>query len=288
MKSELAEEGDGRRVITIRTEWSEVAADYDDLFADYARLPLPGFRPGKAPSAVIEQRFRQRIRDDFTARCGLRLARQALREKDLRPAGPIAVVEIRLEPRQEFSFRAEFVPSPVFDLPDYAAVSLAGETQDERRDQLAEWLLSRTPGDVPAALVRQECDRNGQDAEPGGEAWQAAARRAKLAAILAQIAAAEGIEADRRDVEARIEKVAAESGLRPDELRQKLDREDGRTALQSLLLAEQTLNYLMEGPTRAGTRVEARLPDPRVAKGRGKTRPRRIRNQEPTSKGRRP
>ncbi len=288
MKSELAEEEDGRRVITIRTEWSEVAADYDDLFADYARLPLPGFRPGKAPPAVIEQRFRQRIRDDFTARCGLRLARQALREKDLRPAGPIAVVEIRLEPRQEFSFRAEFVPSPVFDLPDYAAVSLAGETQDERRDQLAEWLLSRTPGDVPAALVRQECDRNGQDAEPGSEAWQAAARRAKLAAILAQIAAAEGIEADRRDVEARIEKVAAESGLRPDELRQKLDREDGVTALQSLLLAEQTLNYLMEGPDRARTRVEGRLPDRPITQESRKTKPRRTRNQEPTSKRRRP
>ena len=289
MKTELTERGDGRRAIAICADWSEVAADYDDLSASYARRALPGFRPGKAPRAVIEQRFRQELRDDFTARCGLRLARQALRERDLRPAGPIAVGQVRFEPRREFSFEAEFVPSPVFELPDYAAAPFAGETDDERRDELSEWLLSQTLGDPPAALIRQECDRmRDPDAEPGGEAWRAAARRVKLTAILAQIAEAEGIETDKHDVDARIEKVAAENGVRPEELRRTLDREDGLTSLRSLLLAEQTLNYLIEGPTRAGSRAERRLPDRRIARERGKARSGRIRKRQPDSNRRSP
>jgi FKBP-type peptidyl-prolyl cis-trans isomerase (trigger factor) len=236
---------------------------------------------------VIERRFLPQIREDFAARCGRRLAREALREADLRPAGPIAVVEIRLEPRREFSFTAEFIPSPVFALPDYRAIPLAGETADERRDEVAEWLLSRTPGDVPAALVRQECDRNGQaGAGPGSEAWETAARRVKLAAILTQIAGAEGIETDPRDVDARIENVAAGSGLGPAELRRKLEREDGLGSLRSLLLVEETLNYLLETPARAGTRAEGGPLDQRIAPGNGKTKPRRIRNRKPRQKRR--
>ncbi|HET9794023.1 MAG TPA: trigger factor [Thermoanaerobaculia bacterium] len=278
MKSELEDRGDGRRAVTIRAEWPEVAAEYEDVSAGYAEHAMAGFRPGRAPRAVIEKRFRQRIREEFTARCGPRLAREALRDRGLRFTGPIAVIEIRLEPRREFSFTAEFIPPPVFELPDYAAIPLAGETADARRDELAEWLLSRTPGEVPAALVRQEFERNGESgADPGSESWTAASRRAKLATILGQIAAAEGIEADRRDVEARIEKVAAESGLRPDELRRKLDREDGLASLQSLLLAEQTLDYLME---KAGSRSEGLLRNHGIARGRGKPRPGRPRPGE--------
>ena len=93
--------------------------------------------------------------------------------------------------------------------------------------------------DAPEALARQEC-------EPGSPEWPAAARRVKLGLILEQIAEAEGIEVEQRDVDARMERVAAENGVRPSELRQKLEREDGLSRLQSMLRAERTLHYLIE------------------------------------------
>lgn len=246
MTSELQSRGDGRQALTIQAEWSEVTADYEDLLAEYGKVEVPGFRPGRAPRAAVERRFERRIRDDFTMRCGRRLARQALRERGVRTAGPIGVVSIELEPRRSFSFTAEFTPLPQFELPDYAHLELDGAADDERRDEASEWLLAHTPGEMPAALVRQECERGeAGSADPGGEVWRAAARRVKLLAILDQIAEAEGIHVDHRDVDARIARMAADCGMAPEELHRKLEREDGLTRLESLLRAERTLGYLL-------------------------------------------
>jgi FKBP-type peptidyl-prolyl cis-trans isomerase (trigger factor) len=250
VKHELTDAQDGRKSLRITAEWPEVAADYHDVLAEYGTQAVPGFRPGRAPQAVVEQRFRRQLRDDFTARCGRRLAREALREHNLRAAGPINVVEIAFEPRREFAFTAECVPTPRLELPDYTAASLTGTTDDERRDALSEWLLAHTAWDVPEPLIRGECARSDSSgSEPGSDAWLAAAQRVKLMLILDQIAEAEGIEADERDVEARIGKMAGESSVKAAELRRQLGA-DGVSRLQSLLRAEQTLAYLIENTKR--------------------------------------
>lgn len=232
----------GKTELHIDVAWPEVAADYDDLLADYGKLALAGFRPGKAPRAVIERRLKRQIRDDFTARCGRRLARAALRERDLRSAGPIEVVAIDFEPRREFSFTAELVLLPKLALPDYASASWTAATDEERRDEISEWLLAHTPGDAPEPLIRQEC---GAGSEPGSAEWLAVARRVKLMVILEQIAEAEGIEVDERDVAARVEKIAAETGVDSAQLRRRLECDDAVKRLESLLRCEQTLDHLL-------------------------------------------
>lgn len=240
MTSELKNRDDGRQALAVTADWPEVAADYEDLLSEYSKLAVPGFRPGKAPHAVIEHRFRQEICNDFTSRCGRRLAREALHERQVRAAGRLSINSIHLEPHWEFSFTAEFVPVPKLELPDYTAMPLAGRTDEERRDEISEWLLAHTPGEVPDALVRQECD-------PGSAEWPAAARRVKLTLVLEQIAETEGLEVDPRDVDARIGKVAAENGMPSGQLRRKLEREDGVNRLRSLLRAERTLEFLLSG-----------------------------------------
>jgi len=232
----------GAATLQIIADWSEVADDYDDVLAEYSKAALPGFRPGKAPRAVVEQRLRTQIRDDFTARCGRRLAREALGQRQLRAAGPIRVVAIESEPRSRFSFTAQFVAAPKFQLPDYSAIPLREVADVQRRDEVGEWLLAHTAGNVPEPLIRQECPA---PCEPGSSDWQAAERRARLCLILQQIAEAQGIDVDQRDVEARIEKVAAQTGTRPVDLRRQLEREDGLSRLRALLRAEQTLDYLL-------------------------------------------
>ncbi len=96
---------------------------------------------------------------------------------------------------------------------------------------------------MPEPLIRQECER-GEPATPGSDAWGAAGQRVKLMVILDQIAEAEGIQLPDNAVDARIEKMAAETGVRPAELRRQLG-EDGVSRLGSLLCAEQTLDYLL-------------------------------------------
>jgi FKBP-type peptidyl-prolyl cis-trans isomerase (trigger factor) len=70
--------------------------------------------------------------------------------------------------------------------------------------------------------------------------------RIKLMVILKQIAEREGIEVDERDVDNRIAGKAREFGATAKGLKKELEERGGMTRLRDLLLAESTLEYLLE------------------------------------------
>jgi FKBP-type peptidyl-prolyl cis-trans isomerase (trigger factor) len=100
---------------------------------------------------------------------------------------------------------------------------------------------------VPEAMVQTELAFDGQpDCEPESEAWQAAARRVKLLLILKRIAREEGIEVEEADIEQRISEKAEVFGTKADTLKAELEKGGGIPRLRDLLLAESTLEYLLE------------------------------------------
>ena len=64
--------------------------------------------------------------------------------------------------------------------------------------------------------------------------------------ILRQIARREGIEVSETDVEQRIREKAVEFGADPKTLRMELEKGGGIERLKDMLLAESTLEYLVE------------------------------------------
>ena len=50
------------RVTRVEADWSELSDDYDSIVAEYAKIRIPGFRPGKVPGNIIENRF-QKVAD---------------------------------------------------------------------------------------------------------------------------------------------------------------------------------------------------------------------------------
>ncbi|MFZ0051724.1 MAG: trigger factor family protein, partial [Desulfobaccales bacterium] len=61
MKWEMANLEDGYRQMRIETPWDEIAPDYEDILQGFMQRRVPGFRPGKAPRQILEQRFRRQI-----------------------------------------------------------------------------------------------------------------------------------------------------------------------------------------------------------------------------------
>jgi FKBP-type peptidyl-prolyl cis-trans isomerase (trigger factor) len=256
MKFELTNTAEEQMKLEVTATWAEVAADYDDVLTRFSKLAMPGFRVGKAPRTVVEKHFREAIREDFVARCGRRLARQALEERGIRAAGQMEVTESEVHLQQPFRFTGVFTAVPKLELPDYTAVPLEAGADDARRDEISGWLLAHTPWNVPEVLVRQECELSGApDARPGDADWPMAEQRVKLTTILEQIAEAEGIEVDERDVDCRVERIARECGVKPQDLRQRLARGSGLVRLHALLVAEQTLEYLLAKSAAQHTRI---------------------------------
>ncbi len=236
-----------RKEARVEVEWEALRADHEDLVSEYAKLPVPGFRQGKAPNARVEGHYRKSILEDLTARCVQRFSRQAFDGEGIRATGPVSITDVAVEYGEPFRFTVEFTELPEFHLPDCAGYALTAESDAEMRDELSERLLSETVLEVPAELIRQELSFDGREGvSPDGDEWVAARRRVKLLLILDKIAREDGIEVDEQDLEERIGQIASAHGTEPASLRQHLMRSGGLSRISRFLLAERTLDYLIE------------------------------------------
>jgi FKBP-type peptidyl-prolyl cis-trans isomerase (trigger factor) len=232
--------------LSIEAPWSEIADDYHDIVAQYTKGPIPGFRAGKTPQTVIEQRFRKEISADLSARVAQRFGREALQEAGAEALGPLQAFEIECDKGRPFRAQVRFLPMPEIRLPDLAGLLTSNDGTDPR-DRISHRLLELVPFDVPGELVRAELRRDGLgESDPGSEVWTAAANRIRLMVILKKIARQEGIEVDESDVETRIKEKASEFGTTVEELRSQLEKGGGRERLRNMLVAERTLEYLLE------------------------------------------
>lgn len=241
------EDDDGeRKTLRIEAPWSDIAADYQDLVARYARVRIPGFRPGKVPRPVIEHRFRKEILADLSALITERLAREATREGGIGALGPLEVTEIECDTGKPFCARIRYLPMPEFQLPDLAGLKTEDNGADAR-DRISRRLLELVQFKVPDEMVRMELELDGLgQSTPDSDAWAAATDRIKLMIILKKIAREEGIEVEETHVNNRIEEKAEEFGTSKDGLRQELAKGGGLERLKDMLLAESTLGFLME------------------------------------------
>ena len=241
-----SESENGYRRLTVEANWSELSDDYETIVAEYAKVRVPGFRPGKVPRNTIEKHFERKIMDDLSRRSAQRLGREALREDGTEVLGPVEAEEIECAKGQMFRARLRFHPMPTIDLPDIDNLITDNEGADPR-DQISLRLLELVSFDIPGDLVKDELDLDGvSEATPGSAEWKEASDRIRLMLILKQIARQEGIEVDETDVNTRIAEKAKEFGTTITSLRQELVREGGLQRLRDVLIAESTPDYVLE------------------------------------------
>jgi len=86
-------------------------------FAQFARIP--GYRPGKAPRAVIEKKFKKQIREEMEKTLLGDSTREAIAEKKLRVLQLANIDDIQFADDNRLSFTATVVTQPDFQLPNY-------------------------------------------------------------------------------------------------------------------------------------------------------------------------
>jgi FKBP-type peptidyl-prolyl cis-trans isomerase (trigger factor) len=246
MKWEQHDSVDGYHCLKVEADWSELAAEYDDIVDRYAKLRIPGFRLGKTPRSVVKQRFHNEISDDLSYGAVQRFGLQAVREAGFEVLGPAEAEEIECAKGSVFRARLRFYPMPKIDLPDLDSLGTDDDALD-LRDHISLRLLELVSFDVPDGLVKDELALDGiYDGEPGCAEWQSASERIRLMLILKQVARQEGIEVDEADVNDRIAEKAWEFGTTKKDLQAELEKGRGIQRLREMLLAESTLEYLME------------------------------------------
>ncbi len=115
-----------RAAAHIRVPGDEVTKQRKQLIAYYSRMAkLPGFRPGKAPRAVIEKRFGQQIAEELEKQLVNDGVRQAVTNEGLDVLTFLDVKDkLHHDADGSFSFTVEMSLQPKFELPDYKGIQV--------------------------------------------------------------------------------------------------------------------------------------------------------------------
>lgn len=122
-------------------------------------MKLKGFRKGKIPTAVVEQRFGGEIDGRVQQRILDEAYREALQEKEIDPAGPGRITDIKYEPGQPFVFQAEVEVMPTITLGRTGGFQVT-RTVAAVTDEEVETVLDRIRGENAtwAAIDRRPVD----------------------------------------------------------------------------------------------------------------------------------
>ena len=146
--------------ITVEVPFVDLKPSMDKAYADIARtVNIPGFRRGKVPPMVIDQRFgrgvviQEAFNDSWSRFYGA-----AVTENQLTPLAQPDVEVTKLEDGDKIEFTAEVDVRPDFELPDFAGLSATVDALDvpeslveDQVDVLRNRFGSRTTVERPAA-----------------------------------------------------------------------------------------------------------------------------------------
>jgi trigger factor len=125
MKTEFVDVSETRKSLVVEIPSTVVDAEIDRVARDYSKAArIPGFRPGKVPSKVVKQRFRDQILHDVAHGLIPRAVDDALRERGVEPVDTPDIRDVVVQEGQPLKFTASFETVPAFELGTYGSVQL--------------------------------------------------------------------------------------------------------------------------------------------------------------------
>jgi trigger factor len=174
VKSSVENLSETRVKLTVEIPFEELQEPLKQAYKRIgAQVNVPGFRRGKVPARIIDQRYGRGVVLEEVINAEVPKAYDsAVAENELRPMGQPEVEVTQIEDGDLIAFTAEVDVTPTFELPDYKALEVEvsdSEVSDddvqEQIDQLRKRFATTTPveraaqsGDLVLVDVKGELD----------------------------------------------------------------------------------------------------------------------------------
>ena len=142
MKTDVEELSPTRVKLTIEVPFEELKPNLDKAYREVAKqVRVPGFRPGRVPPRIIDQRFgrgvvlEQAVNDAVPGLYG-----KALEENDVFALGQPELEITNLDDGKQLAFTAEVDIRPAFDLPAIDGMPVTVEDAEVTPDEVEEYL----------------------------------------------------------------------------------------------------------------------------------------------------
>ncbi|MCZ2809872.1 trigger factor [Modestobacter sp. VKM Ac-2979] len=148
MKSTIENLGPTRVRLAIEVPWSDLDHAFGEVYKELGKqVRVPGFRPGKVPNRVLDQRIgRPVVLEQVVQHAVPEVYSEAIRENQVRVISQPDVEVTRLDDGEALAFTAEVDVAPTLELPplDSLAVTVDDvEVTDEEIDQQVTMMRER-------------------------------------------------------------------------------------------------------------------------------------------------
>ena len=119
-----------KKLVRVELDATAVDAAFDAVTKDYQKqAALPGFRPGKAPRAMVEKKYDTEIKDEAKRKLIGDAYRKAIAEQKLSVVGYPDIEEVQFGRGQILQFTATVETAPEFQMPEYKGLPATIETK---------------------------------------------------------------------------------------------------------------------------------------------------------------
>jgi trigger factor len=142
MKMEVTELGPMKRALKIEVPADEVTQQMSRAYLELNRqVQIPGFRPGKAPLAILEKRYAKTVEEDVIRKLVPDFYGRAIKQAGISPVvvdiPPLDRIKIKKD--SPFTFTATVEIKPTIELRDYKSpnpISLKADTRTVAEEQI--------------------------------------------------------------------------------------------------------------------------------------------------------
>jgi trigger factor len=132
VKTAVEELSPTRVKLTVEVPFEELGESMQAAYKKVAQqVRVPGFRPGKVPARIIEQRFGRAVVLEETLNDAVpKLYSQAVDESEIFPVSQPDIEVTKIEDGEQVEFTAEVDVRPNFDVPDYSDLEVTVESAE--------------------------------------------------------------------------------------------------------------------------------------------------------------
>ncbi|HSX40072.1 MAG TPA: trigger factor [Candidatus Saccharimonadales bacterium] len=172
MISALTKQTDGTLQLTITIAWSEVVKTREKVLEQYTQgAQVPGFRKGKAPKKLVEEKVdNEKLREDILRNLLPSFYTEAIKEHNLKPIMSPRIQVAKLEDEKDWQFIAYTCEFPQVDITNYkdavqkitakSKIVLPGkEKQEVNLDEIVKAVLEHVKITIPQILLDGEVER---------------------------------------------------------------------------------------------------------------------------------
>ena len=124
MNVQITDINETRKTLTVTLDKGEVDGEYNAILGEFTKqVSLPGFRPGKAPAAMVAKRFGKELKDEFKQKVIGKAYRDGLDQSKLAVLSLVDVEEGSIEPGLSAAIKLTVDVRPDFKLPDYTGLT---------------------------------------------------------------------------------------------------------------------------------------------------------------------